>query len=248
MSTLYYNLISMIATIINCITVIIGSLIGLFIKNHISKEFKNIVQNAAGLCTLLIGISMGLATDSYVVLLFSTILGGLIGYSLKLDDGIYNIGNYLERKTINKGEGDNFAKGFLNASVLFCSGAMSILGPIQAGTVGDYELLLIKSFLDGSMAIVFAATYGIGVMFSIIVIFIYQGFFTLLGTFISPLLGEAGLNELSAVGGLMILMIAFNLLNIKKFKTANFLPSLILAPIFIKIVPPAISWFIKLLS
>lgn len=238
----------MIATIINCITVVLGSLIGLFIKNHISKEFKHIVESAAGLTTLLIGISMGLMTESYVVLLFSIIIGGLIGYSLKIHEGIFNLGNYLERKTINKGEGDSFAKGFLNASVLFCSGAMSILGPIQAGTVQDYELLLLKSFLDGSMAIVFSATYGIGVMFSVIVIFLYQGFFTLVGSLVSPLLGDAGLNELSAVGGLMILMIAFNLLNLKKFKTANYLPSLILAPIFIKIIPSSIDWFIKLLS
>jgi uncharacterized membrane protein YqgA involved in biofilm formation len=238
----------MIATIINCITVLIGSLIGLVIKNHISKEFKHIVESAAGLTTLLIGISMGIATQSYVVLLFSIIIGGLIGYSLKIHDGIYNLGTYLERRTVNKGEGDTFAKGFLNASVLFCSGAMSILGPIQAGTVQDYEILLIKSFLDGSMAIVFAATYGIGVMFSIFVILVYQGFFTILGSLISPLIGESGINELSAIGGIMILMIAFNLLDIKKFKTANYLPSLILAPILIKVIPPAIDGFIKILS
>jgi len=108
--------------------------------------------------------------------------------------------------------------------------------------------LLIKSFLDGSMAIVFAATYGIGVMFSIFVILVYQGFFTILGSLISPLIGESGINELSAIGGIMILMIAFNLLDIKKFKTANYLPSLILAPILIKVIPPAIDGFIKILS
>ncbi len=238
----------MIATIINCITVFIGSLIGIFVKNHISKEFKHIVESAAGLVTLLIGISMGLETGSYVVLLFSIIIGGLIGYTLKIHEGIYNFGNSIEKMTFNKGEGDTFAKGFLNASVLFCSGAMSILGPIQAGTLQDYQLLLVKSFLDGSMAIVFAATYGIGVMFSIIVILVYQGFFTVLGFLISPMLGDSGINELSAVGGVMILMIAFNLLDIKKFKTANYLPSLILAPIFIKYIPSLIDWFINLLS
>ncbi len=238
----------MIATIINCITVLIGSLIGLFIKKHISKEFKHIVESAAGLITLLIGISMGIATQSYVVLLFSIIIGGLIGFSLNIHDGIYNLGSYLEKRTLNKGDSESFAKGFLNASVLFCSGAMSILGPIQAGTIQDYQLLLIKSFLDGSMAIVFSATYGIGVMFSILVIFIYQGFFTLLGSLISPLLGDAGINELSAVGGVMILMIAFNLLDIKKFKTANYLPSLVLAPILIKFIPPTIDWFINILA
>ena len=239
----------MIATIINCITVFIGSIIGIFIRNYISKEFKHIVETAAGLITLLLGISMGLATESYVVLLFSIIIGGMIGYSLHIHEGIYNLGTRLERLTLNKeGDGDSFARGFLNASVLFCAGAMTILGSIQAGTTHNYELLLIKSFLDGSMSIIFAATYGIGVLFSIFVIFIVQGFFTVLGSVISPILGDAGITELGAVGGVMILMIGFNLLEIKKIKTANYLPGLILAPILINFIPPMIDWFIKILG
>ncbi|MGD1821361.1 MAG: DUF554 domain-containing protein [Pleomorphochaeta sp.] len=238
----------MIATIINCITVLIGSIIGLFIRNHINKEFKHIVETSAGLVTLLIGFSMGLGTDSYVVLLFSIIIGGMIGFYLHIHEGIYNLGTKIEKMTVKKGEGDSFARGFLNASVLFCAGAMTILGSIQAGTTHDYELLLVKSFLDGSMSIIFSATYGIGVMFSIIVIFIVQGFFTLLGSAIAPILGDAGITELAAAGGVMIIMIGFNLLEIKKIKTANFLPSLILAPILIKFIPPIIDWFINILN
>lgn len=238
----------MIATIINCITVLIGSLIGLFIKNHISKEFKHVVETSAGLVTLLIGVSMGIATQSYVVLLFSIIIGGMIGFSLNIHERLFNLGFKIEKMTINKGQGDSFAKGFLNASVLFCAGAMTILGAIQAGTSHDYQLLLVKSFLDGSMAIILSATYGIGVMFSIIVIFIVQGFFTLLGSAISPILGDPGITELAAAGGVMIVMISFNLLQIKKIKTANFLPSLILAPILINFIPPIIDWFINILG
>ncbi len=238
----------MIATIINCITVLIGSIIGIFIKNHINKDFKHIVETSAGLITLFIGISMGIATQSYVVLLFSIILGGMIGFIIHIHEGIYHLGTKIEKITFNKGDGDSFAKGFLNASVLFCTGAMTILGSIQAGTTQNYELLLVKSFLDGSMSIIFAATYGIGVMFSVVVIFIVQGFFTLLGFAISPLLGDAGITELAAVGGVMIVMISLNLLEIKKIKTANYLPSLILAPILINIIPPLIDWFIKILG
>ncbi len=240
----------MIATIINCITVLIGSIIGIFIRNHINKEFKHIVETAAGLITLLLGISMGLATDSYVVLLFSIIIGGMIGYLLHIHEGIYNLGSKIEDITMKNGksEEDSFARGFLNASVLFCAGAMTILGSIQAGTTHDYELLLIKSFLDGSMSIIFAATYGIGVMFSIIVIFIVQGLFTVLGAVISPILGDAGITELGAVGGVMVIMISLNLLELKKIKTANYLPGLILAPILINYIPPMIEWFIKLLG
>ena len=125
-----------------------------------------------------------------------------------------------------------FAVGFLNSSVLFCSGAMAIVGSISAGTVGDYNLIFIKSVMDGSMAIIFAAAYGPGVLASALSVLVYQGFFTLMGATISPLLKESGLNELSAVGGILLIMIACNLIGIKQFKTGNFLPALILAPVF----------------
>lgn len=237
----------MIATLINCITVIIGSLLGLLIKSRINEDLKKVVEHSAGLVTLVIGISMALETGSYIVLLFSLILGGILGFKLQLHERIFNLGNTLEKKTVNKGEGLNFGLGFLNASVLFCAGAMSILGSIQAGANHDYSLILLKSVLDGFMAIVLTSTYGIGVIFSAIFIFVFQGLITLFGTTLSQILTEDGIHELSAVGGIMIVMISFNLLEIKPFKTANYLPGLILAPIFISYQPVIINFFHSLI-
>jgi uncharacterized membrane protein YqgA involved in biofilm formation len=120
---------------------------------------------------------------------------------------------------------------------LFCSGAMSIVGSIQAGTSGDYRLILVKSVLDGSMAIVLAAAYGVGVLFSSLFILVYQGFFTLAGSWLAPLLGKTGINELSAVGGILIIMIAFSLLDIKHFKTADYLLGMFIAPLLVALSP-----------
>lgn len=225
----------MFATIINSITVILGSLLGLLIRSHINKEFQDIVESSAGFVTLIIGIEMALATASPIVLLFSLIIGGMLGSFFKIEDRIYNIGENLDISS--KEKESTFAKGFLNSSVLFCFGAMTILGSIQAGVNQDYDLLLLKSGLDGSMSIVLAAVYGIGVMASALFILIFQGTITLLSSSISQMLSSEAINEISAIGGIMIIMIGFNLLKIKKIKVANFFPSLIFAPLFISLVP-----------
>ena len=119
----------------------------------------------------------------------------------------------------------------MTSSVLFCSGAMSVVGSIQAGTTGDLNTLLIKSVMDGCMAVVFASIYGVGVLFSFLFILVYQGFFVLTGTWIAHVLGDVGINAMSAAGGILLLMIGLGLLDIKKFRAANYLPALILAPI-----------------
>ncbi|HHU89208.1 MAG: DUF554 domain-containing protein [Sphaerochaetaceae bacterium] len=229
----------MIAVYINCIAIIVGTLIGLLIGSRLKEGFKEVVFASSGLVTLIIGINMALETQSYLVLLFSVIVGGLVGYILGIERGILRLGDWMERKGsrskvegVEEKGGSLFARGFLNASVLFCSGAMSVVGSIAAGTQGDYTLILIKSVMDGAMAIVFASVYGIGVMASIVVVLLYQGFFTLAGGWIAPLLGEAGLVELSAAGGILLIMIAFGLLKVKEFKTGNFIPALLFAPFF----------------
>ncbi|NCB00817.1 MAG: DUF554 domain-containing protein [Spirochaetia bacterium] len=229
----------MIATYINGIAILIGGLLGLLIGSKLSEQFKEVVFASAGLVTLVIGIKMALETNSFLVLLFSMVLGGLIGYLIGIEKGILKAGSWMEKISMRKSNKDEvtttgslFAVGFLNSSVLFCSGAMAIVGSISAGTVGDYNLIFIKSVMDGSMAIIFAAAYGPGVLASALSVLVYQGFFTIMGKTISPLLKESGLNELSAVGGILLIMIAFNLIGIKQFKTGNFLPALVLAPIF----------------
>lgn len=242
----------MFATYINCLTVILGSLLGLLVKNRLKDSYKQVVFTSSGLVTLVIGISMALQTGSFLILIFSTILGGFIGYALSIEDAVLSLGTWMESRLGRKGRDEeaakNFALGFLNASLLFCSGAMTVVGSIQAGTTGDYQLLLVKSVMDGCMAIIFTAVYGPGVMASALVILVYQGFFTLAGGFISPILGESGINELSAVGGVLLMMIGFGLLDIRKSKTGNFLPAMVVAPLLAMIAPYLVALMANLVG
>ncbi len=238
----------MIATIVNCIAVLIGSLIGLIFHARIKDGTKDVVFISAGLIAFLIGISLAIATESFIGVLLAVAFGGMIGEALNIEGRILKLGGFFERISTRKKpaapaaaeegkETRNFALGFLNASVLFCVGAMTVVGAIQAGAEGNYELILIKSVMDGFMAIMFAAVYGIGVAFSIITILVYQGGLTLLAEQISPLIGAAGLNELSAIGGVLVVMIGINLLGLRTIKTGNFIPALLLVPLATWLIP-----------
>ncbi|MDD2231779.1 MAG: DUF554 domain-containing protein [Sphaerochaetaceae bacterium] len=229
----------MIATYINCIAVVLGALIGLLLKKHISEKFKEVVFASSGCVTLVLGMGMALKSSNALVMILALVIGGGIGYLIRIEDGILKLGEKIEGLTRKKGEtteGSTFAQGFMSASILFCSGAMTVVGSIQAGTAGQYQTLLVKSIMDGCMAIVFGAAYGIGVAFSALFVLVYQGFFTLAGGWLQPLLGDAGIGELAATGGVLLLMIGFGLLDLKKFKTANFLPALVLAPVLLSLV------------
>lgn len=218
----------MLVTLINAIAVVIGTLLGLLMKKRVSANFKNIVMTSAGLVTLVLAIDMALDANSTLGILFALIVGGFIGFALRIEENIEEFGNRFQKE----GEEGSFGLAFLNSSVLFCSGAMSIVGSINAGTTGDGSLILIKSVMDGFMAIVLTATYGKGVILSALTVLVYQGFFVLAGSFIAPILGESGIADISAAGGYLLFMIGFNLLGIRKTKTANFLPALLLAPVF----------------
>ena len=217
----------MTATIINAIAVLCGTLIVLILKKNISSSFKNIVMLSSGVVTLVLGLQMAFEVPSAIAVLFSLLLGGFTGFALKIEDRIMALGNIIGGSE----GGSDFGKGFLNASLLFCTGSMSIVGAIEAGTTGDYELILIKSIMDGFMAIVFAASYGKGVGASVITILVYQGFFTLLGGWIEPVLGESGIAAMSAAGGFLLIFLALGLLGIKQIQTGNFLPALVFAPL-----------------
>ena len=245
----------MIATIINCFTVIIGSLIGMTLHRKINSEIKDIIFTSAGVLTLVIGMKMAFESQMILYVIISLFIGGILGSIWKIEDHILNLGSFLEnhftpsgrrrgKKTFaptDTSDSDkSFAHGFLNASVLFCVGAMTIVGAIKAGAQGDYSLILMKSVLDGFMAVMFTAAMGIGVIFSVITILVYQGGLTLLASWIGPLIGEHGLTELSGLGGILVLMIGINLLGLKEIKTANFLPALVIVLIFTTLEP----WFL----
>ncbi len=243
----------MLAVFVNCFTVIVGGLIGVLFSSKIKESLSVTVQNAAGVITLVLGFEMAFQYESIICLTLSLILGGVIGTALDIDGEIYKLGKFFEKLVERKnqksqddeenltevvevknqlGQKKDFAFGFLNASVLFCVGAMSIIGSFKAGIEKDYTIIFTKSILDGFMAIVFASSMGAGAIFSFITVFVYQGALTLLSTFIAPYVNDSLLNELSACGGAMIIMIGINLLKLKEIKTANFLPGLVLVVVY----------------
>ncbi|ULQ59689.1 DUF554 domain-containing protein [Brucepastera parasyntrophica] len=236
----------MLGTIVNCITVIAGSLIGMLFAGKISEEISDVICSGAGVVTLVIGFQMAFATQNIIYMTLSLILGGLIGSKLDIDGKILRVGLILEKRVkkadknpagTQKRNNANFPYAFLNASVLFCVGAMAIVGSFKAGTENDYTLLYTKSVLDGFMAIVFGAAMGIGTAFSALTILVYQGGLTILSVFIKPYVSELMINELSAIGGAFIVMIGINLLNLRKLKTANYLPAMLFIIIFVLIDP-----------
>ena len=237
----------MLAVFVNCGAVILGSIIGLLFSKKFSDELSDMIQTAAGIITIVIGLQMAFKYDSIVILTLSLIIGGIIGYLMDIDGKILKLGYVLE-KLVSKKNGENvdnslepknknFAYAFLNSSVLFCVGAMSIVGSFKAGIEKDYTIIFTKSILDGFMAISFAAAMGVGTAFSTIVILVYQGLLTLMSGFLQPYVSELLISEVSDCRGEIIVMIGINLIGLKKIKTANFIPALIVEILFVIFVP-----------
>ncbi len=217
----------MIATLVNCVAVIIGSLLGLILHTKINESFKRVVYVGAGMISLILGIKMGLVTTRIVFMALALIIGGILGEWWNVEGGILRFGDFLKKRFAKKESGKDFAGGFLNASVLFCVGAMTLVGAFKAGAEGNYDLILTKSVMDGFMAIMLTAAMGIGVAFSAITILVYQGGITLLAGVLQPLVNELLLGELTAVGGVLVIMIGLNLIGLSKLKTANYIPALL---------------------
>ena len=221
-----------IGTLINTGTIIVGSLIGLTLQQTFPPNIKIIIFQAIGLATLLIGIQMSLKlSDGYLlILIFSLIIGGIIGELLHLNEHIQDLGVSL-KTTLNIGD-EKFTEGLVTASLLYCVGSMVIVGAIEEGISGNRELLMVKSTLDGVSSIAFAASYGIGVMFSIFPMLLIQGGLTILARQIKSSFTASIIAQLTAVGGLLILGIGIELLNIGDINIENLLPSLIVIVFF----------------
>jgi len=227
----------MIATFVNCGAVIIGSLIGLLLHRKINDSFKHVVYVGAGMISLVLGISMGLKTTQFVFMALALILGGILGEWWNVEGGILHFGEFLKKRFAKRDSDKDFAGGFLNASVIFCVGAMTLVGAFKAGADGDYQLIFTKSVMDGFMAIMLTAAMGIGVAFSAITILVYQGGITLLAGILQPLVNELLMNELTAVGGVLVIMIGLNLLGLAKLKTANYIPALLITIALVALKP-----------
>jgi len=227
----------MLATLINALAIVAGSCIGLVLKKGLSKRFETAIFTAAGITTVVIAIQMALKTGHILAFALALILGGLVGTAIKIEDAVLSLGERLKNRFARGEEGGTFALGFLNASVLYCAGAMAIVGSFKAGTEGDYSIILTKSILDGTISVLFASAMGVGVAFSAISVLVYQGLLTLASGWVKPYVSPLMLSEITGIGGALVLMIGLNLLDIKKLKTGDFLPALIFMVIFVLAMP-----------
>ena len=219
----------MIITVINAAAVIAGGLLGLLLKGRVPEKYKLAVTSSIGLVTLVLGMRMALEGHDVQILIPSLVAGGLIGTALKIESGILKAGESLKKLIPTNEDSSMFARGFLDASILFCVGPMTIIGSIQAGLSADYSIIFTKTFLDGFMALVLASAFGSGVVFSALSILVIQGGITLGASALSSFFSENVLLQIGSMGGYLILMIALDLLGLKRIKTANFLPALVLA-------------------
>ena len=251
-SLFYFRGKIMIAVFVNCGAIILGSLIGVLFSKRINEKLTDAITLVCGAVTFVMGIQMSLKYQNVVYLTLSLVFGGLAGTAVDIDGKILLIGKYLgkifgaaENSNANPcevknpaGKTDkNFAYAFLNSSVLFCVGAMAIVGSFKAGISHDYSIIFLKSTLDGFLSIGMAASLGIGTMFSALAIFVYQGILTLLSTLIEPYVSEQMIKELTACGGVMIIFIGFNIMKIKSIKTANYLPAVVFTVLFVLLDP-----------
>jgi Uncharacterized membrane protein, possible Na+ channel or pump len=222
----------MIGTIINAGAVIAGSSIGILLKKGLPEKYTTIYFQAVGLFTLILGIQMSFKITEPLLVVLSLIAGGLTGEFFKLEERINRFGDYL--KTKFKRGSERFTEGFVTAFLLFCMGSMSILGSVEEGLTGNIsELLKAKSLMDGFSAILLASALGIGVLFSTVPLFVYQGGITLLVMLIGKNIPEQYINEITVIGGVLLIGLALDILNIKKLHVLNMLPSLIYICLFL---------------
>ncbi len=217
-------------TIVNTIAIIAGSLLGLLFRGGIPEKYRITIMQALSLAVILIGIKMALKTEAILLVIFSLVIGSLIGEFVKIEGRLEKLGQFFETRFSKTDNG--LAKGFVVTSLIFCVGSMAIVGALESGLSGNHQTLFAKSALDGLSSIIFASSFGIGVLFSSVSVFLYQGFITLTATFIKPFLTGEVINQMSAVGGLLITAIGINLLEIKKIKVGNMLPAIFIPLVY----------------
>lgn len=224
----------MTGTFVNIATVLLGGAIGLRFGSRLPERVRTTIIAGLGLFTAAFGFQMFMETKNAIIVLASLLIGGAFGEWWRIEDRLNSLGSLLEERFSDASPSQSrqhFIKGFLTASLVFCVGPMTILGSIQDGLTGDFSLLAIKSVLDGFASLAFSATLGVGVLFSTLVILIYQGGISLLAVQAQAWISTAMMNEMTAVGGVILLGIAISsLLEIKPIRVGNFLPALVVAP------------------
>ena len=232
-------------TLVNAAAILAGSLLGMlltWLAGHFStllpagstllaERLKTIIMQGVALCVMYLGISGCLEGNNSLIAILSMVLGALIGELLDLDKRMRSLGDWVQKRTehlVTNGGQASISEGFVTASLLFCVGAMALVGALQDGLTGDHSTLFAKSLLDGISSIVFGASLGLGVAFSAVAILLYQGSISLLASFLQPYLGDAVIAEMTCVGSLLIVALSLNMLGLTKIKVMNLVPAIFL--------------------
>ena len=229
----------MTGTLIDVAAIVVGGLLGIFFGRRLSDNLKNTVIAGMGLFTTAIGFQMFLKTENPLIVLGAIIFGALLGEWWKIEEKIQSLGIWLEKRVAGETVGGSsyFVRGFLSASILFCTGPMAVLGSISDGLRGDFLTLSIKSVLDGFISIAFASTLGMGVTFSALPVLAYQGGISLAASKLDTIISATMMNELTATGGILLMGVGISsILEIKKIRVGNFLPAIVLAPLLVYIL------------
>lgn len=237
----------MIAVLVNTVTVLLGSTIGLIFRNKINEKFTEAVISALALVTVLIGLSSALDTADILCVIICMALGTIIGELVRIDDGIEGAGDFIKAKLLKNRKTENrFTEGFVTACIVFCVGSMTIMGSFEAGINGNNSIIYAKSALDFVSSMMFAAAMGFGVPFAAVFVLVFQGALTLLAGVLSPFLSAAVVAEMSAVGGTILVGMGINMLKLsdKRIKVANMLPAIFLPIAYV----PVSNWIISLFA
>lgn len=221
----------MLGPLVNAATIVICALAGRFLVKGIPARFEEILKSAIGLAIIYVGLKGALDNEQVLLLIMSLVIGAALGELANIDGLMNRAGGWAERK-LNMA-GGSFSRGFVAASILFCSGSMAIVGSMQSGLQGNHETLFAKSILDGSISIVFGASMGIGVAFSAIPVLVYQGAIALIAMAVRDMLSPAIIREMSAVGSLLVAAIGFNFLGVKEIRVANLIPAVFVPCVYL---------------
>lgn len=217
----------MLGPIVNAVTIVICSLFGILLAKAFGKSipdrFQETIMKGLGLTVIYIGISGALASKESLIMILSVVLGAVVGEALNIDKGMRFLGDWTEKKLGFSGGG--FTKGFVSATIIFCTGSMAIVGSMESGLMGDNQMLFAKSILDGTICIVFAYRLGIGVAFSAIPVLLYQGGIALIAMSAAGFIPDAIIVEMAATGSVIVAAIGFNFLEVKEIRVANLIPA-----------------------
>ncbi len=225
----------MIGSLLNALTILVGGLIGLLIGQRLSKDTSEALMIVLGCLTLIFGIQMVLETRNILIPLLALTLGTFLGEGIKLEAWLERFALRLEKRIVHHSE-NKFARGFLTTSIIYCTGALVILGPFEEGLTGTYKTLLLKATIDGIASIIFATTMGWGVLFAAIPVLVIEGGLTLSAGFLNPWVTSEMIREGSATGGAILILLGLKIMGVKSSRVANLIPALLIAPLVVKLI------------